>query len=550
MLPRVGALVEGPAFHPYLTGPRQPRPARRERRDRRPAHVPPARPTRRSSASGSSAAATKPYRQYSLGMKQRLGLAAALLRPRELLVLDEPTNGLDPQGTREVRHLVRELADDGTTVLVSSHLLAEIEQVCSHIGIMGRGRLLLQGDRASSPHAAPPGSSSQTSADHVGAAAEVLTGLGLPTVEVDGATVAALLDDTPPEKVSAALVHAGVDLLGPRGPSAEPRADLRRADRGGLRCRSLSRGTAVGPRPRRPRSPGAQRAAARLRPPPQPRPARSGSRWCPCCSGTVLFAHPGQRARRAGARVHRQRHRQRAVPRRRVAVPVPAVPAAADHRHRVRRRRSRARRPPARCATCSSCPSSRTPAARASRPLGALAFAGAAVLVDRRRRARRRGGRTSGCATSRCCPAPPCRCATASCGSPAVVVYVGLSMTGLVAVGLFFSTLTEVPVGAMAATVVVAIVSRRPRPAARRCTPSRPRCSRTTGSTSPSSSGSSPTGACWVRGSRCRRRGWRSSARWRGAGSRRPTSRPELTAVVRSRQKGRRRRGDRVRGLA
>ena len=80
---------------------------------------------------GSSAAAKKTYRRYSLGMKQRLGLAAALLRPRDLLILDEPTNGLDPQGTREVRTLIRELAADGTTVLVSSHLLAEIEQVAT-----------------------------------------------------------------------------------------------------------------------------------------------------------------------------------------------------------------------------------------------------------------------------------------------------------------------------------------------------------------------------------------------------------------------------------
>ena len=78
-------------------------------------------------------------------MKQRLGLAAALLQPRELLILDEPTNGLDPQGTREVRKLVRELATDGTTVLVSSHLLSEIEQVATHVGMMSGGRLVRQG---------------------------------------------------------------------------------------------------------------------------------------------------------------------------------------------------------------------------------------------------------------------------------------------------------------------------------------------------------------------------------------------------------------------
>ena len=78
-------------------------------------------------------------------MRQRLAIAAALLMPRELLVLDEPTNGLDPQGTREVRHLVASLASDGTTVFVSSHLLSEVEQMCTHLGVMSDGRLVAQG---------------------------------------------------------------------------------------------------------------------------------------------------------------------------------------------------------------------------------------------------------------------------------------------------------------------------------------------------------------------------------------------------------------------
>ena len=213
VLPRVGALVEGPAFHPYLTGR-----ANLARLDASDATADPRTSRRRSDQAlervGLGAAAAKPYRQYSLGMKQRLGLAAALLRPRELLVLDEPTNGLDPQGTREVRHLVRELADGGTTVLVSSHLLAEIEQVCSHIGIMGRGRLLLQGDRGELTDRGAARIFVQTSVDHVGATAEVLTAMGLTDLQVQGTTVGALLADVPPEKVSAAIVHAGVDLLG------------------------------------------------------------------------------------------------------------------------------------------------------------------------------------------------------------------------------------------------------------------------------------------------------------------------------------------------
>src|SRR4029077_10340133 len=94
---------------------------------------------------GLLAAAKKHYRAYSLGMKQRLAIAASLLQPRELIVLDEPTNGLDPQGTREVLALIRESATDGVAVLLSSHLLAEVEQICTHVGLMRPGRLVFQG---------------------------------------------------------------------------------------------------------------------------------------------------------------------------------------------------------------------------------------------------------------------------------------------------------------------------------------------------------------------------------------------------------------------
>jgi ABC-type multidrug transport system ATPase subunit len=78
-------------------------------------------------------------------MKQRLGLANALLKPRELLILDEPTNGLDPQGTREVRNLIRSLAAEGITIFLSSHLLTEIEQLCSHVAVMRAGEIVAQG---------------------------------------------------------------------------------------------------------------------------------------------------------------------------------------------------------------------------------------------------------------------------------------------------------------------------------------------------------------------------------------------------------------------
>ncbi|MDJ0342013.1 ABC transporter ATP-binding protein [Streptomyces sp. H10-C2] len=144
VLPKVGALIEGPALYGFLSG--------RDNLVRYDSADPTADPRTRAARVGEAldrvglaAAAGKKARAYSLGMKQRLGLASALLQPRELLVLDEPTNGLDPQGMREIRSLIRELAADGTTVFLSSHLLDEIEQVCTHVAVMARGRLITQG---------------------------------------------------------------------------------------------------------------------------------------------------------------------------------------------------------------------------------------------------------------------------------------------------------------------------------------------------------------------------------------------------------------------
>jgi ABC-2 type transport system ATP-binding protein len=143
-LPQVGALIEGPAFYPFLSGSDNLR--RLDAADR---HADPAtrgeRVARALERVGLTHAAKKKARAYSLGMKQRLGIAAALLTPRDLLVLDEPTNGLDPQGTREVRSLIRAVAAEGTTVFVSSHLLAEVEQICTHAAVMHVGSLVAQG---------------------------------------------------------------------------------------------------------------------------------------------------------------------------------------------------------------------------------------------------------------------------------------------------------------------------------------------------------------------------------------------------------------------
>ncbi|HEU0041608.1 MAG TPA: ABC transporter ATP-binding protein, partial [Jiangellaceae bacterium] len=209
VLPRVGALVEGPAFHPYLSG--SDNLVRLDAADRT--------VRRRDSAErvaaaldrvGLSAAAHKRYRAYSLGMRQRLGLAAALMRPRELLVLDEPTNGLDPQGTREVRHLVHEVAARGTTVFVSSHLLAEVEQMCTHVGVMRTGRLVAQGTLDSLGEALATRVRIETTEPQ--RAADVAAALGLTQLRTDGSTVSAELGADGSEPLVARLVEAGIPV--------------------------------------------------------------------------------------------------------------------------------------------------------------------------------------------------------------------------------------------------------------------------------------------------------------------------------------------------
>ena len=143
-LPRVGALVEGPAFYPFMSGRNNL--LRIDAADRFSDSS--TRIKRVESALdrvGLHNAGNKKVHAYSLGMKQRLGLANALLKPRDILVLDEPTNGLDPQGTREVRNLIRSLSAEGITIFLSSHLLSEIEMLCSHVAVMSAGKIVAQG---------------------------------------------------------------------------------------------------------------------------------------------------------------------------------------------------------------------------------------------------------------------------------------------------------------------------------------------------------------------------------------------------------------------
>jgi ABC-type multidrug transport system ATPase subunit len=142
-LPSIGAMVEGPGAYPNLSGRTNLRlfdaagPGG-TRHDRKP------RVDEALERVGLAGIDRRPVKAYSLGMRQRLGLAAALLRKPRLLILDEPTNGLDPRGIREIRDLLLELNAAGTTVFLSSHLLAEIDAFCTRVGVMDRGRLVLQ----------------------------------------------------------------------------------------------------------------------------------------------------------------------------------------------------------------------------------------------------------------------------------------------------------------------------------------------------------------------------------------------------------------------
>jgi ABC-type multidrug transport system ATPase subunit len=220
VLSRVGALVEGPAFHPYLSG--RDNLARLDAADlTTDGGTARARIDRALDRVGLLAAATKRYRAYSLGMRQRLAIAGTLLRPRDLLVLDEPTNGLDPQGTREVRSLVGSLADEGTTVLVSSHLLSEVEQMCSHLAIMHAGRLVRQGSSADVRAGAEPEARVET--DQPEEARRVMQELGLREVHVLGGAAVGRLGGVAPEKIVATCVHQGIAVLGFRvgSPSLE-----------------------------------------------------------------------------------------------------------------------------------------------------------------------------------------------------------------------------------------------------------------------------------------------------------------------------------------
>ena len=139
VLDRIGAVVESPKFSPNFTGRQNLLLLSRS------IGVPASRVDAAVETVGLTGRDRDRYKAYSLGMKQRLAIAATLLKEPELLILDEPTNGLDPAGIREIRETVRGLGESGVTVLLSSHILAEVQQVCTSATIIGQGRLLASG---------------------------------------------------------------------------------------------------------------------------------------------------------------------------------------------------------------------------------------------------------------------------------------------------------------------------------------------------------------------------------------------------------------------
>lgn len=205
VLPRVGALIEGPAAYGHLSG--------RENLALLDASGPGGRrATRRQRIGdvleqvGLAGVDRRPVRGYSLGMRQRLGLAGALLRRPELLILDEPTNGLDPQGIAEIRELLLQLNRAGTTVFLSSHLLAEIEQMATRVGVLDRGRLVLQ--EQLDVLTAPTGCTVVTTTEP-----ERVTALLDGRVRaVDGGRI--VIDGADPAEVNAQLVRAGIAVTG------------------------------------------------------------------------------------------------------------------------------------------------------------------------------------------------------------------------------------------------------------------------------------------------------------------------------------------------
>jgi ABC-2 type transport system ATP-binding protein len=201
-LARVGAMIEGPAFYPVLSGQDNLRVLARL------GGIAETRVGEVLRLVGLVSRADDRYRTYSLGMKQRLGVAAALLPSPDLLILDEPANGLDPAGIAEMRGLLRSLAGEGRTILVSSHLLSEIEQICDHLIVIREGKLVFQGSLSElAAFQAPELVLRPSDPGDIPRLAELLTGWGH-RVTVDEARGGALARVSAGPELAAGLNHA------------------------------------------------------------------------------------------------------------------------------------------------------------------------------------------------------------------------------------------------------------------------------------------------------------------------------------------------------
>ena len=203
VLPKVGSLIEGAAAYGHLSAR-----ANLELLDA--SGGPAGRATRRRRIDdvleqvGLAGIGRRPVKAFSLGMRQRLGLAAALMSQPELLVLDEPTNGLDPQGIREIRELLVRLNENGSTIFLSSHLLTEVEQMCTRVGVLDRGRLVVQDELAALQ--APTG----RTVVHTSDPAAAVAALDGRVESRDGERLLVRADD--PAAVNALLVGHGVPV--------------------------------------------------------------------------------------------------------------------------------------------------------------------------------------------------------------------------------------------------------------------------------------------------------------------------------------------------
>lgn len=205
-LTRIGALVESPAFYPHLSA-----------RDNlavmaRHAGVSPSRVDAVLDRLGMAGRANERFKNCSLGMKQRVGVAAAMLKDPELLILDEPTNGLDPAGVSEMRALIRDLGRDEHSVLLSSHLLSEVEQVCDRVGVIQDGSIIAEGTVAELRRHG--GQLAVTvRADPLDGARHCLERLvGVDRVQVEDGAIRVLVEPSRAAEINRLLVSAGIDV--------------------------------------------------------------------------------------------------------------------------------------------------------------------------------------------------------------------------------------------------------------------------------------------------------------------------------------------------